>query len=61
MNDKILIVPAILVLAALAYCKPDKIVIDFYMILASGLFGLVGGVGLAGGFKKDKQEKGEKT
>ena len=53
MNDKIIIVPAILVLAVLAYFKPDKIVIDFYMILASGLFGLVAGtnVGLALGKK----------
>lgn len=56
MNDKILIVPAILILALLAHFKPDKILIDFYMILASGLFGLVGGVGIGVALTKKKNE-----
>lgn len=55
LNDKILIVPAILILALLACYKPDKIIIDFFMILASGLFGLVGGVGLAN--TKNRKDK----
>jgi len=59
MNDKIIIVPAVLALALLAYLNPIKPLIDFYMILASGFFGLVAGVSIGSGKMKAKDKENE--
>lgn len=44
LTDKIPVIIAIIVLAGLATYKPEKALLDFLIVLASGLFGLVTGV-----------------
>ena len=56
MTDKIPVIIAIVVLAILATYKPEKVLLDFLVVLASGLFGLVTGVEIGKRINSKKAE-----